>query len=89
MTLKIQYIKQFKKENNEFLIILSKLSELKNIKNLPFDVFFLSNSKEIEKTLDKNEYYESFIKSIYTRSLVNIKIILIVLNPVLVFFPPW
>ena len=38
MSINIQYLKQFSKEYKDFIIVLSKLSELKNIKNLPFDV---------------------------------------------------
>ena len=36
-------------------IVLSKLSELKNIKNLPFDANFLFRSKEFE---DTNKIFE-------------------------------
>ena len=37
MSINIQYPKQFSKEYKDFIIVLSKLSELKNIKNLPFE----------------------------------------------------
>ena len=51
MSINIQYPKQFSKEYKDFIIVLSKFSELKNIKNLPFDGITLSQSKELEKTL--------------------------------------
>ena len=50
MSIIINYPKQFSKEYKDFIIVLSKLSELKNIKNLPFDTNSLSKSKELEKT---------------------------------------
>ena len=57
MTLNINYPKQFSKEYKDFIIVLSKLSELKNIKNLPFDVNSLSGSSELEtltRTKERN-----------------------------------
>ena len=75
MSIIIKYHKQFSKEYKDFIIVLSKLSELKNIKNLPFDANFVSKSKEIEKTLKDNRYYESFVKSHKSQTFHNIKII--------------
>ena len=77
MSINIQYPKQFSKEYKDFIIVLSKLSELNNIKNLPFDTNSLAESKELEKNLKENLYYESFIKSNNSRSFHNIKLILI------------
>ena len=77
MSINIQYLKQFSKEYKDFIIVLSKLSELKNIKNLPFDADSLSHSIELEKNLKENLYYETFIKFNNSRSLHNIKLILI------------
>ena len=62
MSIIIQYPKQFSKEYKDFIIILSKFSELKNINNLPIDTNSLFKSKELEKTLQDNRYYESFIQ---------------------------
>ena len=56
MSIIIQYPKQFSKEYKDFIIVLSKLSELKNIKNLPFDANTLSLSKEFE---DTNKMFET------------------------------
>ena len=47
------------------------------MKNLPFDSNFLSQNKELEKTLKDNHYYESFLQSNHSKSFHNIKIILI------------
>lgn len=77
MSININYPKQFSKEYKDFIIILSKLSELKNINNLPIDIKFLSQSKEFEKTLIDNHYYESFFQSNNSKSLHNVKIIFI------------
>ena len=77
MSIVIKYPKQFSKEYKDFIIVLSKFSELKNIKNLPINANFLLQSKEIEKTLKDNQFYESFIQSNNSRSFHNIKIILI------------
>ena len=56
MSINIQYPKQFNKEYKDFIIVLSKLSELKNIKNLPFDANSLFKSKEFE---DTNRMFET------------------------------
>ena len=77
MSVVIQYPKQFSKEYKDFIIVLSKFSELKNIKNLPFDAISLIQSREIEKTLLDNHYYEHFVKSNNFKSFHNIKLILI------------
>ena len=77
MSINIQYPKQFSKEDKDFIIVLSKLSELNNINNLPFDTNSLTHSKELEKNLKENLYYESFVKSNNSRSFHNIKLILI------------
>ena len=50
MSIIIKYPKQFSKEYKDFIIVLSKLGELKNIKNLPFDANLLFKSKEFEDT---------------------------------------
>ena len=76
MSIIIQYPKQFSKEYKDFIIVLSKLSELNNIKNLPFEVNTLSQSKELEKYLKENLYYESYVKSNNFRTLHNIKLIM-------------
>ena len=55
MSIIISYPKQFSKEYKDFIIVLSKLSELKNIKNLPFDANSLFKSKEFE---DTNKIFE-------------------------------
>ena len=73
----IKYTKQFNKEFKEIIIVLSKFSELKTIDNLPIDTKILSKSKEIEKILDENQFYESYIGSQTTNSLYNLKIILV------------
>ena len=77
MSIIINYPKQFSKEYKDFIIVLSKLSELNNIKNLPFDTKTLSNSKELEKNIKDNLYYEFYIKSNNSRSFHNIKLILL------------
>ena len=77
MSIIINYPKQFSKEYKDFIIVLSKFSELKNIKNLPFEPNFLLQSKEIEKTLNDKQYYESFFKSNNSKSFHNIKIIFV------------
>ena len=77
MSITINYPKQFSKEYKDFIIVLSKLSELKNIKNLPFNTNSLYQSKELEKNLKENPYYESFVKSNNSRSFHNIKLVLI------------
>ena len=63
MSITINYPKQFSKEYKDFIIVLSKLSELKNIKNLPFEANSLFQSREFEKTLKYNQYYEFFVRS--------------------------
>ena len=77
MSININYHKQFSKEFNDFVIVLSKFSELKSIKGLPIDANTLSNTKEIEKILKEHKFYESFVRSHSTNSLHNIKILLI------------
>ena len=77
MSINIQYPKQFTKEYKDFIIVLSKLSELKNIKNLPFEANSLFQSREFEKTLKYNHYYEFFVRSNIFKFFHNIKIILI------------
>ena len=77
MSINIKYPKQFSKEYKDFIIVLSKFSELKNIKNFPFEANSISQSKEIEKTLKDNHYYESIIRSHKSRSFYKIKLILI------------
>ena len=56
MSINIQYPKQFNKEYKDFIIVLSKLSELNNIKDLPFDTNSLAQSKELEKNSKKNNF---------------------------------
>ena len=51
MPISIKYPKQFSKEYKDFIIVLSKLSELKNIKNLPFVANSLTESRELEKSI--------------------------------------
>jgi len=77
MSINILYPKQFNREFKDFIIVLSNISELKNIKNLSFDVNFLTQNKELEKTLKDDHYYESFVKSDNFKYFHNIKIILI------------
>ena len=77
MSIIIQYLKQFNKEYKDFIIVLSKFGELKNIKNLPFEANSLFQSKELKKTLEDNHYYETFVKSNNSKSFHNIKLILI------------
>ena len=77
MSIIIQYPKQFSKEIKDFIIVLSKISELNNIKNLPFNAKFLCQSKEIEKTLKDKHFYESFIPSNSSQKFYNIKIVII------------
>ena len=77
MSIIIKYPKQFSKEYKDFIIVLSKFSELKNFKNLPFDTESLSQSKEFEKTLQDSHYLELFIESNLSNSFHNIKVILI------------
>ena len=74
MTINIRYPKQFSREYKDFVIVISKLSELKSINNLPFIPFFNDQIKELGKTLEKNEYYEFFAKSLEGQYLHNIKI---------------
>ena len=74
MTNNINYFKQFNKEYKEFIIVLSRFSELKSIKNASFDTDFIYKSKEIEKVLEENHYFELFQKSNNSKSLLNIKI---------------
>ena len=52
MPIKINHINQFNKEYKDFIIVVSKFSELKNIKNLPFNVNFLNQNRQLEKTLN-------------------------------------
>ena len=73
MSVIINYPKQFSKEYKDFIIVLSKLSELKNIKNLPFDVNIFIKNKELEKILQDNHYYECFVKSNKYKYFHNIK----------------
>ena len=77
MTNNINYFKQFNKEYKEFIIVLSRFSELKSIKNASFDTDFIYKSKEIEKVLEENHYFELFQKSNNSKSLLNIKIFLL------------
>ena len=77
MTNNINYFKQFNKEYKEFIIVLSRFSELKSIKNASFDTDFIYKSREIEKVLEENHYFELFQKSHNSKSLLNIKIFLL------------
>ena len=63
MSIIIQYPKQFSKENKDFIIVLSKLSELRNIDNLPISSKCFSQSKELQKTLSDSHYSELFLES--------------------------
>ena len=73
----IKYHKRFSKEFKDLIIVLSKYSELKTIDTLPIDTNLLSKSKDIEKILNENKYYESYLRSHSSNILYNIKIILI------------
>ena len=73
----IKYHKEISKEIKELIIVLSKFNELKNINNLPIDTKLLFQSKEIEKILQDNQFYESYIRSHSLGSLINVKIILV------------
>ena len=77
MTIDINYPKQFSKEYKDFIIVLSKFSELNNIKNLPFDANFFYKSRELEKNLENNQYYDSFVQSNNSKFFHNVKIVLI------------
>ena len=77
MTINIEYPKQFSKEYKDFIIVLSKISELKNIKNLPFKADFLNLGKNFEKIFQNKHFYESYATSNYTKSLHNIKIVIL------------
>ena len=77
MTINIRYFKQFSREYKDLIIVLSKFSELKNIKHLPFDVLFLTQNRELEKFIKENHYYESIVRSHKSRSFYKIKLILI------------
>ena len=73
----IKYHKEISKEIKELIIVLSKFNELKNINNLPIDTKLLFQSKEIEKILQDNQFYESYIRSHSLGKLINVKIILL------------
>ena len=77
MSIIINYHKQFGKEINEFIIVLSKFSELKTIKGLPIDTNLLSKTKEIEKILNDRKFYQSYIRSHSSSSLFNVRILMI------------
>ena len=73
----IKYHKRFSKEFKDLIIILSKYSELKTMDALPIDTNLLFKSKDIEKILNEDKYYESYVRSHTSNNLYNIKIILI------------
>ncbi len=77
MAIKIKYIKQFTKEYKDFIIVLSKLSELKNIDNLPFNTKLLYKNQTLEKNLDENHYYESYVESNNGNFFYKIKLLLL------------
>ena len=77
MSIIINYHKQFSKEINDYIIVLSKFSELKTLNGLPIDTNLLSRSKEIEKILNERKFYQSYVKSNLSNSLYNVKIFLI------------
>jgi len=79
MTTNIEYTKQFNKEIKDFIIILSKFSDLKLINYLPIDTNTLFKSKEIEKIVNRDKFYDSYVRSHTTNRYYNIKILL--LNP--------
>ena len=62
MSINIKYPKQFSKEYKDFIIVLSKLSELKNIKNLPFEDGFIQSLKATDpEGLIPIKYYYNWI----------------------------
>ena len=77
MYININYHKQFSKEINDFVIVLSKFSELKTIIGLPIDTILLYKTKEIEKILNEHSFYQTYIRSHNSNILYNIKILLV------------
>ena len=79
MSISIEYLNNLSDKNNNIVIFVSKLSQLKSL-NLPFDLQKYLNNKDFVNKINKSLYVEINNHSTLFDSIVNIKICLVKLN---------
>ena len=79
MSISIEYLNNLSDKNNNIVIFVSKLSQLKSL-NLPFDLQKHLNNKDFVNRINKTLYAEINNHNTLFDSIVNIKICLITLN---------
>ena len=79
MSIPIEYLNNLSAKNNNIVIFVSKLSQLKSL-NLPFDLQKHLNNKDFVNRINKTLYAEINNHNTLLDSIVNIKICLIKFN---------
>ena len=79
MSISIEYLNNLSYKNNNIVIFVSKLSQLKSL-NLPFDLQKHLNNKDFVNRINKTLYAEINNHNTLFDSIVNIKICLVKLN---------
>ena len=79
MSISIEYLNNLSDKNNNIVIFVSKLSQLKSL-NLPFDLQKHLNNKDFVNRINKTLYAEINNHNTLLDSIVNIKICLIKFN---------
>ena len=72
----IKYFKKFSSENDNIIVFVSKLSQLKSL-NLPINLQNLLDNKAIVSRIKKNKYIELFENHLDLNISLNIKILII------------
>ena len=79
MSISIEYLNNLSDKNNNIVIFVSKLSQLKSL-NLPFDLQKYLINKDFVNKINKTLYVEINTHNTLFNSVVNIKICLIKFN---------
>ena len=79
MGISVEYLNNLSYKNNNIIIFVSKLSQLKSL-NLPFDLQIYLNNKDFVNRINKTLYAEINNYTTLFNSIVNIKICLVKLN---------
>ena len=77
MTINLEFSKFISKKDVNFVIFLTKLSELQLIRNLPFDYKIIAGASNSKSNLDNNKNVEYFLQSKLFKKFINVSIILI------------
>ena len=63
MTIDLEFATTFSKKNIDFVIILTKLNELKSIPNLPFDYKIITEAVNANLSSKDNQHIDYFLQS--------------------------